>query len=238
MDRRAHEMVRFSVVVPAYNEEKYITRTLRALRTQTFTDFEVIVKDGKSRDQTVKTAKKLADKVVSIPDSSAAEARNQGAHHAEGQILVFTDADTFLPPVTLERFNGLMCDEGVVGASCRKIPQSNSVLDSLLYEFVNLSTYVSSKLGLGGAHGNFMLIRRSVFERVGGFNPNIIVAEEQELIRRAIKFGRYVFLLDFCVVENPRRLRKWGRLRLYLAWFTGMFKSFRAGKKQRYEKVR
>jgi GT2 family glycosyltransferase len=93
-------------------------------------------------------------------------------------------------------------------------------------------------MGLGGAHGNCMLVRRSVFEQIGGFNPNIIVAEEQDLVRRALKFGKYVFLLDSCVFENPRRLKEWGRLRLYRAWFTGMFKSFKAGKRQKYEKVR
>jgi glycosyltransferase involved in cell wall biosynthesis len=231
-------MVRFSVVIPAYNEEKYVHRTLRSLRKQVFTDFEVIVKDGGSHDQTVKIAKKFADKVVSVPDSSAADARNQGARYAKGEILVFTDADTSLPSGTLERFNQLMNNEQVVGASCRKVPQTRSLLDRLLYEFVNLSTFVSCKMGLGGAHGNCMLVRRSVFEQVGGFNPDIIVAEEQDLVRRALKFGRYVFLLDSCVFENPRRLRQWGRLRLYRAWFTGMFRSFKAGKKQKYEKVR
>jgi len=231
-------MVKFSVVVPAYNEEKYIHETLQALRNQTFKDFEVIVKDGRSRDQTVKIAKKFADKVVSVSDYSAADARNQGARYAKGEILVFMDADTFLLPRALERFNKLMNHEDVVGVSCRKIPQSRSLLDRLLYEFVNVSTFASCKMGLGGAHGNCMLIRRRVFERIGGFNSNIIVAEEQDLVRRASKFGRYVFLLDSYVVENPRRLWKWGRLRLYWAWFTGMFISFRAGKKQRYEKVR
>jgi len=230
--------VKFSVVVPTYNEEKYIHKTLCALKNQSFKDFEVIIKDGKSRDKTVKIAKKLADKVVSVPDSSAAEARNQGARYAQGEILVFLDADTLLPQETFERFNKLMNNEHVVGASCRKIPQSQSLLDRLLYEFVNLSTFIPSKLGLGGAHGNCMLIRRRVFEQIGGFNPKIIVAEEQELVRRASKLGNYIFLLDFYVVENPRRLQKWGRLRLYMAWFTGMFKSFRAGKKQLYEKVR
>ena len=231
-------MVRFSIVVPAYNEEKYIDKTLKALKNQTFTDLEIIVKDGKSRDRTVKMAKKLADKVISVQDRSAADARNQGARHAEGEILVFMDADTFLPPQTLDRFNKLMDNEHVVGVSCRKVPQSSNLLDHLLYEFVNLSTFVSSKMRLGGAHGNCMLIRKSVFEKSGGFNPNIIVAEEQELVRRASKFGRYVFLLNFYVVENPRRLQRWGRMRLYMAWFTGMFRSFMAGKKQRYEKVR
>jgi len=231
-------MVKFSVVVPTYNEEKYIYRTLRALKNQTFTDFELIVKDGRSRDRTLKIARKLANKVVSAPDSSAADARNQGARYAEGEILVFMDADTFLLPWTFEIFNKLMSHEDVVGVSCRKVPQSRNLLDRLLYEFVNLSTFVSCKMGLGGAHGNCMLIRRRVFELIGGFNPNIIVAEEQDLVRRASKFGRYVFLLDLYVVEDPRRLKKWGRLRLYKAWFTGMFKSFKAGKKQKYEKVR
>lgn len=231
-------MVKFSVVIPAYNEDKYIRRTLRALRNQVFTDFEVIVKDGGSRDQTIKIAKKFADKVVSVPDSSAAEARNQGARYAKGEILVFMDADTFLPSEAFERFSKLMNNEQVVGVSCRKVPQTRGLLDRMFYEFVNASTFVSCKMGLGGAHGNCMLVRRSVFEQVGGFNPNIIVAEEQDLVRRALKFGKYVFLLDLCVFENPRRLREWGRLKLYKAWFTGMFKSFKAGKKQKYEKVR
>jgi len=231
-------MVKFSFVIPAYNEEKYIHKTLRALRKQTFQDFEVIVKDGNSKDQTAQIARKFADKVVSIPDKSAADARNQGARYADGDILVFMDADTFLPIDALQRFSKLVDQTDVVGVSCRKIPLNEGVLDRSMYEFVNLSTFVSCKVRLGGAHGNCMLIRRPVFERIGGFNPNIIVAEEQELIRRALRFGRYMFLLDYYVFENPRRLQKWGRLRLYLAWLTGMLTSFRTGKRQRYEKIR
>ncbi len=231
-------MVEFSVIIPAYNEENYIHRTLRALREQTFRDFEVIVKDGNSRDQTVRVAKKFADKVVSAPDESAADARNQGADFAKGSVLVFMDADTFLPIDAFERFHAFMSREHVIGMSCRKVPQNQGILDHVMYEFVNFSTYVSCKMKLGGAHGNCMLVKRSVFERIGGFNPNIIVAEEQDLVRRALRFGRYLFLLDFYVVENPRRLQKWGRVRLYMAWLIGMWTSFRAGKNATYEKVR
>jgi glycosyltransferase involved in cell wall biosynthesis len=231
-------MVKFSVVVPAYNEEKYIQRTFEALTKQTFSDFEVIVKDGKSQDQTVAIAKRFADRVVSTKDRSAADARNQGARYAKGQILVFIDADTSIPSEAFERFSKVMSEEGVVGVSCRKIPQSKSILDRFFYEFVNFSTYVSCVFKQGGAHGTCMLIRRSVFERVGGFNQNVIVAEEQELVRRASRFGRYRFLLDFYVLENPRRLKKWGRLRLYSVWFRGMLTSFWTGKRQRYDKVR
>ncbi len=231
-------MVTFSVVIPAYNEAKYIERTLSALKNQTFKDFEIIVKDGKSQDQTVKIGRKYTKKVVSQKDTSAADARNQGAQHATGQILVFLDADTALPPKTLAHFSELMKNEDIVGVSCRKVPQSNSTLDRIMYEFVNISTYISSVLRLGGAHGNLMLIRRNAFEQVGGFNPNIIVAEEQDLVRRATKLGKYKFLLDYSVLENPRRVQTWGRLRVYKAWFIGMYKSFRVGKRQPYEKIR
>ena len=231
-------MVKFSVVIPTYNEAKYIRKTLAALDEQSLKDFELIVKDGQSKDETVSIVKNFTRKVFCKRDSSAADARNQGASYARGEILVFMDADTLLPPHSLARFSELLKDERIVGASCRKVPQSNSILDRILYEFVNLSTWFSSITLLGGAHGNLMLIRRNAFERVGGFNPNIIVAEEQELIRRTLRFGRYVFLLDHCVLENPRRVRKWGRLRLYRAWFVGMWKTFRVGKKQAYEKVR
>jgi len=231
-------MVKFSVVIPAYNEEKYIYETLKALRNQTFQDFEVIVKDGDSKDQTVEIAKKFADKVVCVPDRSAADARNQGARYAKGDILVFMDADTFLPVEALERFNSLVSKDDVVGVSCRKIPLNRDILNRLMYEFVNFSTFVSCKLRLGGAHGNCMLIRRPVFEQIGGFNPNIIVAEEQDVVRRAWRYGHYMFLLDFYVAENPRRLQRWGGLRLYITWLIGMWTSFKARKKQHYEKVR
>ena len=230
-------MVKFSVVVPTYNEAEYLDETLRALRNQTIENFEIIVKDGLSRDQTVKVAKQLADKVISNHDRSIGDARNQGAHYAQGEVLVFVDADSLLPPETLERFKELLNEENVVGGSCRKIPANGSFLEKFFYEFINLSTYISSLLCLGGAHGNCMVIKKRVFQQIGGFNPKIIVAEEQDLMRKASKFGRIVFLLDTFVFENPRRLRKWGKLRLYKAWFLGMFRSFKAGK-QVYERVR
>ncbi len=231
-------MVKFSVVIPAYNEAKGIGRVLTALKQQSVRDFEVIVKDGLSQDETVQVAEKFTKNVLSRQDSSAADARNQGARYAQGEILVFVDADTVLPSDTLARFNSLLENQTVVGASCRKVPLSSSIFDRVLYEFVNFSTWFASAIHVGGAHGNLMLIRKAIFDAVGGFNPDIIVAEEQELVRKALHFGKYVFLFSHCVYESPRRVRQWGRLRLYKAWCLGTFKSFRAGKKQKYEKVR
>jgi len=231
-------MVKFSIVIPTFNEARYIGEALQSIKRQTYRDYEIIVKDGGSTDETLDRAREHADKVLSTTDRSAGDARNQGASHAEGEILVFVDADTTLPLDTLQKFNDLLKNKRVVGVSCRKICQSRSLLDRLLYEFVNVSIYMCSCLGVSGAHGNCMAVRKGVFESVGGFNPTIIVGEEQDLVRRARKFGNYLFLLNHCVWEHPRRVREWGRLRLYWSWFTGMFNSFSAGKRQLYEKVR
>jgi glycosyltransferase involved in cell wall biosynthesis len=231
-------MVKLSVVVPAYNEADYIQEMLISLRKQTFRDFEIIVKDGKSSDRTVEIAKKHADKIISSRDISVSDARNQGAKYADGNVLVFVDADTVLPPNMLQRIFDLMKDRKIVGGSYRKIPGNKNVLDRMVYEFVNISTYLCIYLRIGGAHGNCLFIRKNVFQKVGGFNPRIRIAEEQELVRKAMRFGKFVFLLDQYVTEHPRRIQKWGRLKLYTTWFNGTLRSFKIHEKQIYEKVR
>ncbi|MGD8506177.1 MAG: glycosyltransferase [Candidatus Bathyarchaeota archaeon] len=231
-------MVEISIIVPAYNEANYIHRMLISLQNQIFRDFEIIVKDGGSSDRTVEVAKRYANTVVSSKDISVSDARNQGAKYAKSDVLVFVDADTVLPPDMLQKISDLLEDESVVGGSCRKIPESNSVLDRMVYEFVNLSTYLSAYLHIGGAHGNCMFVRKDVFEKTGGFNPLIHIAEEQELVRKAMRFGKFVFLLDQCVLENPRRIQEWGRFKLHTTWFNGTLRSFKVQEKQAYEKVR
>jgi glycosyltransferase involved in cell wall biosynthesis len=232
-------MPSLSVIIPAFNEEHYIERTLLALRKQTLKDFEIIVKDGESRDKTVGIAEKHADNVISKRDVSVGDARNQGASCANGDVLVFVDADTQLPPRALERVAKLMkANENVIGGSCRKVPDGENILNRLMYELVNISTFLSFYLHIGGAHGNCMYIKKNVFRKIGGFNPKIKVAEEQEFVRRAMRFGKFAFLLDLCVLENSRRIKQWGKLKLYMSWFIGTFKSFKIWKKQVYEKVR
>jgi len=231
-------MVAFSIIVPAFNEEKTLEKTLKALKNQTLKDFEIIVKDGGSTDRTIELANKYADKIVCKSDFSAGDARNQGADNAKGVLLVFVDADTELPKDTLERFARLIQNRKIVGGSCRKIPQDGDVMDRIIYEFVNISTFFSYYLHIGGAHGNCMLIRKSVFKAIGGFNPRIKIAEEQELVRKARKFGKFFFSLDIHVSEDARRIKTWGKPKLYMTWLIGTFRSFKISKEHEYERVR
>ncbi len=231
-------MVRISVIVPAYNEANYIRKMLTSLKRQVFRDFEIIVKDGESSDSTITIAKKFTDKIISSKDISVSEARNHGAKYAKGNVLVFVDADTVLPPNLLQEIAEVMENKRVVGGSCRKLPGNRSILDRIVYEFVNISTHLSVYLHVGGAHGNCFFIRNKIFKQVGGFNPRIKIAEEQELVRKAMKFGDFIFFQNRYVTEHPRRIQKWGRLKLYTTWLNGTLQSFKAREKQTYEKVR
>lgn len=86
-----------SVVIPSYNEATYIDRLLRALCSQTFKDFEVIVSDAESKDGTKEVVKKFSNKLdikfVESPPRGPGAGRNFGAKHAKGEWLLFLDAD-------------------------------------------------------------------------------------------------------------------------------------------------
>lgn len=92
-----------SVVIPALNEEKYITNCLASFAKQTYKDFEIIVSDGGSIDKTISIAKQFGAKTVAKSQTTVTEARQNGMEAASGEIIVGADADTSYPPDHLER---------------------------------------------------------------------------------------------------------------------------------------
>jgi len=94
-----------SVVIPAYNEEKYLGRCLRALRNQNYprSCYEVIVVDNGSTDSTAEIARSCGARVVREGVKGVAWARQRGALAAMGEVIAFTDADTIVLPHWLAR---------------------------------------------------------------------------------------------------------------------------------------
>ena len=91
-----------SIIVPTLNEEKILAKTLSKLKELTVCDYEIIVTDGKSTDNTIAIAKRYADKVVentSGKRQTIGEGRNMGADVAKGEYLVFMDADVEIPNI-------------------------------------------------------------------------------------------------------------------------------------------
>lgn len=103
--------MKFSVVIPLYNKEHYIEKTLKSVLNQTFQDFEVIVVNDGSTDHsldTVQTVKSDKVQIISQENAGVAVARNTGIEHANAEYIAFLDADDEWHPEYLQTINALI----------------------------------------------------------------------------------------------------------------------------------
>ena len=84
-------MPKFSIVIPVYNVEKYLKRTLDSVFNQTYQDFEVIVVNDGCTDKSMEIAKKYKTKIIDHKQVGVSEARNIGEKEAKGEYLLFLD---------------------------------------------------------------------------------------------------------------------------------------------------
>lgn len=220
-------MKKISVIIPALNEEKFISATLESVRKQTYKNLEIIVKDGLSNDKTVATAEKYADKVISEKDVSAGDARNQGATNAEGDVLVFIDADTLLPSDTVEKiakdfekpnvtlvFPKYLPKKEVLEMEGRKV-QMPRRLDTFWFSVENLvRRYVDKYAG-----GMCMACDAEIFKEIGGFNKTLKVCEDIEISYRLRRRGYAICDNSMIAYPSARRYAKMGFIKTLFTYF-------------------
>lgn len=206
-------MVKVSVIIPALNEEKYIERTLKSVSKQTIPrdDYEIIVSDGKSSDNTVKISRKYADKVISTKNKSIAEGRNKGAKRAKGELLVFVDADTVVNKSLLKKIVKTFKNKNVSGAYVKYIYDFNSIF---LY-IINIVFLILFKLinlfipKINTVSGMCIIARKSDFKKIKGFNEDMYTKEDVDLYINLKDVGDFV-LIDEEVYPSTRRFKKMG----------------------------
>lgn len=106
-------MPRFSIVIPLYNKEKEIPKTLDSVLNQSFTDFEVIIVDDGSTDYSLAKVKQFKDerfKIYEKHNEGVAKTRNMGIDLASGKYIAFLDADDYWEPNHLSVINDLIKD--------------------------------------------------------------------------------------------------------------------------------
>ena len=203
-----------SIIIPTLNEEKYIESTLKALKNQDYKEkYEIIVADGMSRDNTVRIAKKYADKVILVKKKGIAEGRNAGAKVAKGDILLFIDADTILLSNGLSELTKPFEKKSVVGSTCYVLPVSQKIHIFLHYWIFNLFMKRSIDSGKPELVGLCCVYRRNIFEKVKGFNENLDTLEDFDLSKRISKLGKIVLVNTTFVLTSHRRIEKWGEIR-------------------------
>lgn len=198
-----------SVIIPTFNEEKNLPPLLEDLEKQTFRDFEVIVADAQSTDNTRAIA--TAAGVQVVDGGMPAVGRNAGARHATGEILVFLDSDVRVPDSFLQNAIGEMEKRGLVAATAEARPLSDLTMDRVIHSFANLFIRLNQERD-PHAPGYCILARRDVTERIGGFNEEIKVAEDHDFVTRASAHGPFRMLDSAWFYVSVRRYEKEGRI--------------------------
>jgi len=193
-----------SFVIPAYNEEAFLGRTLAALNDAAGAagePFEVVVVDDASTDRTAVVAREFGARVVSVNRRQIAATRNAGVREALGEMLVFVDADTAVTAGAVRGAIGAM-RAGAVGGGCRFRFDGRLPLYGRVMEAVASPLYRA----LGLASGCFLFCTREAFRSVGGFDEGLFGAEEAAMSRALRRRGRFVILRE-SVTTSGRKLR-------------------------------
>lgn len=210
----------FSIIIPTLNETKYLPHLLNDLSNQTFKEFEVIVVDGKSDDQTVAKAKAFKDKIplLSILTSSKRHVctqRNLGAKSAKAEILIFSDADNRLPPYFLQgvKYRLESSDSNILSFWLKpdiSTPQ-NDTIALAINTFLELQSIKKPKYLFEA----LIVIDKKCFSSVGGFTESVDYAEGKNVIKSATSRGYlYTVFRDPNYTTSFRRFRKFGLLKM------------------------
>lgn len=205
-----------SIVIPTLNEERDLPVLLETLKSQTFRDFEVIVGDAGSKDKTREICASYGARVVE--GGMPGVGRNRGAAVAEGQYIFFFDADVILPDDFLANAVKEMDDEFIDLATCAFHPLSELRLDKILFAFANLTVRLNAN-GNPRAAGFCIFTTKRLFDRIGGFDESLRLAEDHDFVERAAKFRALHVLKSTSLKVSVRRLEKEGRFSLIQKYF-------------------
>ena len=225
-------MKKISFIFPTFNEAKFIGETLdQFIPFRQKYNFELIVADGRSKDETIAVAGEHgADKIIIRRDEdpiTISFARNMGGKAATGEILIWLDAD-----MRIENFGKfinrvLMVFENprVVGATVNTFiyPEEETMFDRMFWRFENLIIRSAYWIGLANARGECLVIRASTWKELGGINPKLVAREDFDMFLRLNRKGKVVFFKDINVFESPRRYRKLGYRNVIVEWFLNGF---------------
>ncbi len=184
-----------SVVIPTYNASKTIDDCLTSILKQGFSDYEVIVVDDGSTDDTLRKVEKYPVKLAKSPHQGAPGARNAGFEASKGNIVIFLDSDCIVGRDLIANLIRPLKDPeiGVTQPWWDNI-NKDKLVPSLIFKVYE---YLVPKVKYPDYFVSYCFaIRRKLFEAVGKFNPATRMgADDIELAERIVKAGYKIYLM-------------------------------------------
>jgi glycosyltransferase involved in cell wall biosynthesis len=171
-----------TVVIPAYNAEAFVHRTLASALNQSYTSLEVILVDDGSTDATRQIAKAVARtdnrlRTISVPNGGVANARNIGIQEARGELVAFLDADDLWHPTKIERQVAALTegtdhqDAAAVYAFSRKIDVEDRLSEDMNAVALQGYAFARHLFAKPVGNGSSMVVRKEAARAVGGYDP-------------------------------------------------------------------
>ncbi|MFH5831399.1 TIGR04283 family arsenosugar biosynthesis glycosyltransferase [Halalkalibaculum sp. DA3122] len=202
--------MKISVIIPTLNEEDMIGRTIRAVKKRSGGYLEeIIVVDGGSADRTISRANQAgATRVLQTAEKGRARQMNKGARHASSEILYFLHADT-IPPHQFDVQVAAACQRGAT-AGCFRLAFDR---DHPLLNFYAWCTRFDLNAFRFGDQSLFTT--RTLFTRTGGFDADLLVMEDNMMVRKIKKLDNFEILPEQ-VTTSARKYERVGVVRLQL----------------------
>jgi len=204
-----------SIIIPAYNEEKLLPETLRAVNDarSVFSaagwNSEVIVCNNNSTDRTGEIAVAHGATVVFEPINQIARARNAGAAAARGNWLLFIDGDSIPSPALFAQVLKHIESGRILAGGCL---MDISGPQSLIIQLAKVWSLISVTLRLMA--GAFIFVEANAFREIGGFSHELFAGEELDLSKKLKKVAR-ARKLRLTIITSPRLLTSGRKAHLY-----------------------
>jgi len=188
---------------------------LESLKKQDFQDFEIIVADAHSRDKTREVARSYGCEIVD--GGMPAKGRNEGAKVAKGDLILFCDADIKFEENALGKYLREFQERNLDVAGFFLKPFGSKKWLSFLYDvFHNIPLLLLERVLQNG--GSPILIKRSLHQKIGGFDEDVKMGEDDIYVRKAAKCGKFRYIKKPKVFYSQRRFEEDGWVRTYIKY--------------------
>ncbi len=233
--------IRYSVIIPALNEEQFLPLLLQDLSVQSDRMFEVIVADGGSTDNTIAETHLFEAvlprlSILQSKKGNVAHQRNLAAAKARGEYLIFLDADSRVPRDFIHKARQVVHSHPTGLYLTYFHPDSDAIALKLSYWLMNwfvcAARYFPRSLSSVGS----VMVARKVFEEIGGYDESIYIGEDHNLVNRCKAARHKVFCSrQLRVTFSLRRIRQEGMFRsLYILFFGIGYALFKGDIRKKY----
>ncbi|MFW5684492.1 MAG: glycosyltransferase family 2 protein [Spirochaetota bacterium] len=198
-----------SIIIIAKNEELHLPRLLQCIARQDYSDYEVILSDASSTDATREIGRAAGARI--IEGGMPSVGRNRGAEAAHGELLLFLDADVVLPPRFLSENVAEFRERDLDAAGAYVVPDNRKFVSRLFHHALNFYMWYS-QLVFPHMPGFCIFAKRSMHERIGGFDSSIVLSEDSDYVNRVRRRGRFRMLRSRKVHCSVRRFETEGYL--------------------------